>query len=182
MAEMDAAEICGWDLAGDQSQEKCDAGSPSRARGWMVPTQERCRRERHGCRRTGKLTEPVHRGCPRSLPCALSADARKVEPVIGYVNWREDAACLHGDPDLFFPISMTGPAVDQIDEAKRICRTCPVRKPCLAWALSMRDVAGIWGGTTEAERHAIRGAATRYRMPGVARMERTPTMPTGSVS
>jgi hypothetical protein len=39
--------------------------------------------------------------------------------VIGRANWREDAACLHADPDLFFPIASIGPALDQIDEAKR---------------------------------------------------------------
>jgi WhiB family transcriptional regulator, redox-sensing transcriptional regulator len=40
--------------------------------------------------------------------------------VTGYANWRDDAACLHADPDLFFPIAAVGPGVDQIDEAKRI--------------------------------------------------------------
>ena len=50
-------------------------------------------------------------------------------------NWRNDAACLGADPDLFFPIGTAGPALDQIDEAKRLCRACPVRERCLAWAL-----------------------------------------------
>lgn len=100
----------------------------------------------------------------------------------GPANWRKDAACRHADPDLFFPISLTGPAWDQIHEAKRICRTCPVQEPCLAWALRVPDVAGIWGGTTETERRAIRRATTRYRMPKVASMERTPTIPTGPTS
>jgi hypothetical protein len=26
------------------------------------------------------------------------------------VNWRDDAACARADPDLFFPVSATGPA------------------------------------------------------------------------
>jgi len=113
----------------------------------------------------------------------VSRDIRKVgAQVIGHANWRDDAACLYADPDLFFPISMTGPALGQVDEAKRICRSCPVREPCLAWALSVPDVAGIWGGTTESERHAIHSAGTRYRVPGVARTEPEPTMPTGPVS
>ena len=50
-------------------------------------------------------------------------------------TWRDDAACRHADPDLFFPIGATGPALRQISEAKRICRACPARTPCLAWAL-----------------------------------------------
>jgi len=48
-------------------------------------------------------------------------------------NWRDDAACTHTDPDLFFPIGTTGAAATQIDEAKQICHG-PARLPCLAWA------------------------------------------------
>jgi WhiB family transcriptional regulator, redox-sensing transcriptional regulator len=43
------------------------------------------------------------------------------------VNWRDDAACRDADPDLFFPIGTTGPALRQIGEAKRVCRTCPAQ-------------------------------------------------------
>ena len=42
-------------------------------------------------------------------------------------NWRDDAACRHADADLFFPIGTMGPTLRQVDEAKRICRACPVR-------------------------------------------------------
>jgi WhiB family transcriptional regulator, redox-sensing transcriptional regulator len=99
--------------------------------------------------------------------------------VTGRANWRDDAACLHADPDLFFPIASTGPALDQIGEAKRICAACPVRKPCLAWALDQGIVSGIWGGTSEDERRAIRGAATRCH---TREMGGTSAMPGGSVS
>jgi WhiB family transcriptional regulator, redox-sensing transcriptional regulator len=78
-------------------------------------------------------------------------------------NWRDDAACLDADPDLFFPIGTTGPALDQINEAKRICLACPVQKRCLAWALELGAASGIWGGTTEDERRALRRAAARHR-------------------
>ena len=74
-------------------------------------------------------------------------------------DWRDDAACLRADPDLFFPVGTAGPALRQVDEAKRICRTCPVRTPCLTWALDQGNSSGIWGGTTEDERRAIRRAA-----------------------
>jgi WhiB family transcriptional regulator, redox-sensing transcriptional regulator len=76
-------------------------------------------------------------------------------------DWRDDAACLHADPDLFFPIGLAGPALRQVDEAKRICRACPVRTPCLKWALGQGILSGVWGGTTEEERRAIRQAAAR---------------------
>ena len=42
------------------------------------------------------------------------------------MDWRDRAACLDVDPELFFPIGNTGPALAQIDEAKAVCRTCPV--------------------------------------------------------
>jgi WhiB family transcriptional regulator, redox-sensing transcriptional regulator len=75
-------------------------------------------------------------------------------------DWRDAAACLHADPDLFFPVGTAGPALRQVDEAKRICRACPVRTPCLAWALDQGILSGIWGGTTEEERRAVRRAAS----------------------
>ena len=71
-------------------------------------------------------------------------------------NWREDAACRDADPDLFFPIGTTGPALRQIQEARRICRTCPAQTRCLAWALDHGVTDGVWGGTTEDQRRAIR--------------------------
>jgi WhiB family redox-sensing transcriptional regulator len=71
-------------------------------------------------------------------------------------TWRDAAACLRTDPDLFFPISTTGHARDQIAEAKRICQACPVRSRCLDWALAAGNVSGIWGGFTDDERRTLR--------------------------
>jgi WhiB family redox-sensing transcriptional regulator len=70
-------------------------------------------------------------------------------------NWRDDAGCRDADPELFFPIGPAGPALRQIDEAKRICRSCRARTRCLAWALDQEVTDGVWGGTTEGERRAI---------------------------
>jgi len=78
-------------------------------------------------------------------------------------NWRDDAACLNADPDLFFPVGTAGLALDEIARAKRICRACPVQTPCLAWALDLGVASGVWGGTTEDERRAMRAAAARHR-------------------
>ena len=79
------------------------------------------------------------------------------QPGTGRADWRPDAACRGADPELFFPIGTGGPALVQIDEAKQICRTCPVRAPCLAWALDHEVADGVWGGTTADERRTIRG-------------------------
>ncbi|MFI8230218.1 WhiB family transcriptional regulator [Streptomyces sp. NPDC085900] len=72
------------------------------------------------------------------------------------MHWRERAACLREDPDLFFPISVSGPTLRQIDRAKAVCGRCPVVEQCLAWAMRAGNVEGVWGGTTEAERRAMR--------------------------
>jgi Transcription factor WhiB len=50
-----------------------------------------------------------------------------------HASWCEAAACRDADPELFFPVGTAGPALRQIEEAKRICRTCPAQAPCLAW-------------------------------------------------
>jgi WhiB family redox-sensing transcriptional regulator len=76
-------------------------------------------------------------------------------------NWRDDAACRDADPEVFFPIGTAGPALRQIGEAKRICRACPAEMQCLAWALDNDVSDGVWGGTTEDERRAIRSLPRR---------------------
>jgi WhiB family redox-sensing transcriptional regulator len=66
----------------------------------------------------------------------------------------EQAACKNSDPEMFFPDSKTFSV--KVRAAKAICATCPVALQCLAEALYHTE-AGIWGGTTETERRAIRG-------------------------
>lgn len=77
------------------------------------------------------------------------------------MDWSERAICRGEDPDLFFPIgnSSSGPTLVQIDRAKAVCRRCPVLEQCLNWAIESAPVDGIWGGTTEHERHAKRDHA-----------------------
>jgi len=83
----------------------------------------------------------------------------------GRADWRKAGACARADPDLFFPISSTGRALGQIAKAKAICAACPVRQPCLDFALEHDLAHGIWGGTTPAERQEQR----RERRPGSLR-------------
>ena len=72
------------------------------------------------------------------------------------MDWRHDASCRDVDPELFFPIGTTGPAMAQIEAARAICGTCSVQQPCLEWAISTAQDAGIWGGMTEEERRSVR--------------------------
>jgi len=76
----------------------------------------------------------------------------------GETDWRDDAACRGLDPELFFPVGTAGPALLQIGRAKQVCAGCPVRAPCLDWALATGQDAGVWGGTSEDERRALRRA------------------------
>ncbi|MGH8900649.1 MAG: WhiB family transcriptional regulator [Egibacteraceae bacterium] len=72
------------------------------------------------------------------------------------MDWRNKAACLEEDPELFFPIGTTGRALDQIEEAKAVCQHCPVTQECLEWALDTNQDAGVWGGMSEEQRRTLR--------------------------
>ncbi|WP_328940394.1 WhiB family transcriptional regulator [Streptomyces sp. NBC_00250] len=72
-------------------------------------------------------------------------------------NWRASAACQNVDPDLFFPVGTGAPALVQAEEAKHICRGCPVQEACLRWAMDdSRQVTGVWGGLDENERRCLK--------------------------
>jgi WhiB family transcriptional regulator, redox-sensing transcriptional regulator len=79
----------------------------------------------------------------------------------GGADWRDQAACRDVDPELFFPVGNAGPALLQIGQAKQVCAGCPVRAPCLDWALDSGKEAGVWGGTSEHERRALRSRGMR---------------------
>jgi WhiB family transcriptional regulator, redox-sensing transcriptional regulator len=49
--------------------------------------------------------------------------------------------CRTNDPELFFAES---PA--DVEYAKTLCATCPVRSACLSGALERREPWGVWGG------------------------------------
>lgn len=84
------------------------------------------------------------------------------------MDWRHRAACREVDPELFFPIGNTGPALLQIEEAKAVCRRCPVSESCLEWALSTGQDAGVWGGMSEDERRALKRQRGRTRARATA--------------
>jgi WhiB family redox-sensing transcriptional regulator len=80
------------------------------------------------------------------------------------MDWRHRALCRDEDPELFFPIGTTGPAVVQIEQAKAVCRRCPVMQSCLEWALSSGQDSGVWGGLSEDERRALKRRTARTRV------------------
>ena len=80
------------------------------------------------------------------------------------MNWRFEAACGEADPELFFPIGNSGPALLQVQDAKALCHTCPFLEQCRQWALDFGEEAGVWGALSEDERRAIRRPPGRNRI------------------
>ena len=78
-----------------------------------------------------------------------------VDPFLGKVvvmgDWVEQAACAGVDPALFFPDRGASLA-----DARQVCAGCPVRVECLEYALEAGEKFGVWGGTSEKERRAMR--------------------------
>jgi WhiB family redox-sensing transcriptional regulator len=88
-------------------------------------------------------------------------------------EWWSLAACQATDPDLFFPISGSGPALGQVARAKAVCADCPVRTDCLSYALAADPMQGVWGGMSEEERRLLRQREAKARL----RAERRPGRP-----
>lgn len=65
------------------------------------------------------------------------------------IDWTNNALCQEGDPDALFVQGA------EQNNAKKVCRGCPVRLECLADALDNRIEFGVWGGMTERERRAL---------------------------
>lgn len=79
-----------------------------------------------------------------------SVASRPIVLDIRHLDWQNDAACLGTDPEMFFP---EGPAASQ---TLRICQHCPVFQQCLDHAMDNPTLRGIWAGTTDVQRRAMR--------------------------
>jgi len=86
------------------------------------------------------------------MALSLSAEPFSIE----HDDWRDHAACRDTNPDLFFPIGTTGPAIEQIEQAKTVCAQCDAQSACLDFALLSNQDSGVWGGTSEDERRKLR--------------------------
>ena len=65
-------------------------------------------------------------------------------------SWMVLGSCRVERPAVFFPSDGVG-----VDVARRICATCPVKEPCLEYALTERIDHGVWGGASERERRRL---------------------------
>lgn len=83
---------------------------------------------------------------------------RNLEPTADFWSWRDDAACI-GHEDLFYSLEdeVKGDRRKKEEQAKQVCATCPVFDTCRTFALETKELYGVWGGLTEAERHRMSG-------------------------
>ena len=77
--------------------------------------------------------------------------------------WVEKAYCAGANPEIFEEDA-------HIETALAYCVMCPVRVDCLTFALSLPEVFGVWGGTTEPERRALKRGGSRASCPGCSNM------------
>lgn len=84
-----------------------------------------------------------------SEPCTTGRTEYRTE-------WRSLSACRDENPDMFFPAPRSLTMFVQLARAKAICSGCPVTDECLRYALATRQDHGVWGGTSEEERRAMR--------------------------
>ena len=78
-------------------------------------------------------------------------------------GWRTAGACVTEDPDLFTDVRREAAAV-------AVCGRCPVRQPCLEFALETGPEFGVWGGLTQAGLRAMRRG--QLRRAGAIRISR----------
>ncbi len=82
------------------------------------------------------------------------------------LEWQEDAACREHDNILFFGGDDGESELERQtreSHAKSICHTCPVKEPCLEFAMDTNQKYGIWGGHTDKERGSLKRRRARSR-------------------
>ncbi|MET7809832.1 WhiB family transcriptional regulator [Streptomyces sp. NPDC005395] len=88
-------------------------------------------------------------------------------------HWAADAACRDEDTAVFFPKDFRRSEVPLITEqAKTVCRRCPVREACLEAALARPEWHGVWGGLDEDERRVMRRREQRRALRRAARLKK----------
>lgn len=80
-------------------------------------------------------------------------------------DWQLRGACRGVDSSVFFPPDGERGRARAVRErhAKEWCQNCPVIQQCRDHALAVGEPYGIWGGMSEAERHAM--IRCRVRQP-----------------
>ncbi|MDE0927696.1 MAG: WhiB family transcriptional regulator [Acidimicrobiales bacterium] len=75
-------------------------------------------------------------------------------------SWQDNAGCRGPKTGEFFPPINGERRHEKRDRevrAKNICAQCVVLSQCLDYAVNIREVHGIWGGTSGTERRIMIG-------------------------
>jgi len=92
----------------------------------------------------------------------MSRTAEHCAPTVGgfLLTQRHRGACTEDTAELFFDSGgVAGRAARKRQEqAKSICRLCPILHGCRAYARADPTLDGIWGGETEDERRTARAS------------------------
>jgi WhiB family redox-sensing transcriptional regulator len=87
----------------------------------------------------------------------VARSAAGVTAVVEHADdWMLRAACNGVPPDLFF-----SDVREEIDRAKAICATCPVRADCDEYAQMIRPAYGVWAGFDATERRNLKRRRVR---------------------
>jgi WhiB family redox-sensing transcriptional regulator len=102
----------------------------------------------------------------RHFTCVPKVGGLMLGDQVSQSKWRDLAACRGPQSQNFFPHS----SQERRDErrrretqAKKICNDCIVREDCLSHALAIRELYGIWGGTSGSERREMLGLYTSVK-------------------
>jgi WhiB family transcriptional regulator, redox-sensing transcriptional regulator len=68
------------------------------------------------------------------------------------LKWQDFAACADLDTPHMYPADKDTRGVEL---AKSVCKGCPVRSECLAYAMGRGERFGVWGGLTTTERNNL---------------------------
>jgi WhiB family redox-sensing transcriptional regulator len=94
-------------------------------------------------------------------------------------SWMVQGRCRDLPPEIFFPSDGVG-----VEVARRYCAECPVKGPCLEYALENHIEHGVWGGASERERRRIarsrRGFPARPAAPAQPQVVAAPAQAKGA--
>ena len=86
--------------------------------------------------------------------CVTTAESQETPHASSDWSWQLRGHCLTVPSEIFFPEDHASRRArrEREEQAKRICRTCPVLSTCREHALTTPERFGVWGATTARER------------------------------
>ncbi|MCV7016096.1 WhiB family transcriptional regulator [Mycolicibacterium madagascariense] len=77
-------------------------------------------------------------------------------PLLEDWTWQSRGSCRRAAPEVFFPEDAGRSGLRAREEqAKQICRRCPVLLRCREYALTVGETYGVWGAMSARERTRV---------------------------